>query len=85
MTDLLSNSLGSTSQFMARQRMQGRIDQQKLFKAIDADPGIVGAGVVYIDADYNVITLREFQLSAASSPSASFCARRLATPLPSSS
>lgn len=61
MTDLLSNPLGSTSQFMARQRMQGRIDQQKLFKAIDADPGIVGAGVVYIDADYNVITLREFQ------------------------
>ncbi|MDH0301281.1 MULTISPECIES: type III secretion system translocon subunit SctE [unclassified Pseudomonas] len=46
---------------MARQRLQGRIDQQKLFKAIDADPGIVGAGVVYIDADYNVMTLREFQ------------------------
>lgn len=61
MTDLLSSSLGNSSQFMARQRMQGRIDQQKLFKAIDADPGIVGAGVVYIDADYNVMTLREFQ------------------------
>lgn len=61
MTDLLSKPLGSPSQFMARQRLQGRIDQQKLFKAIDADPGIVGAGVVYIDADYNVMTLREFQ------------------------
>lgn len=61
MTDLLSSPLGNSSQFMARQRLQGRIDQQKLFKAIDADPGIVGAGVVYIDADYNVMTLREFQ------------------------
>ncbi|MDF0729333.1 NAD synthetase [Pseudomonas entomophila] len=53
--------LGNASQFLARQRLQARIDQQKLFKAIDADPGIVGAGVVYIDADYNVIVLREFQ------------------------
>ena len=25
----------------------------RLFAAIDADPGIVGAGVVYIDADFN--------------------------------
>lgn len=61
MTDLLVNQLANSSQFMARQRLQGRIDLPKLFKAIDADPGIVGAGVVYIDADYNVITLREFQ------------------------
>lgn len=61
MKDLLVNELANTSQFLAQQRLQGRIDQQKLFKAIDADPGIVGAGVVYIDADYNVIVLREFQ------------------------
>lgn len=60
-TNLMPGSLGSASQFMARQRVQGLIDQQKLFKAIDADPGIVGAGVVYIDADYNIVVLREFQ------------------------
>lgn len=61
MTDFLPKPLGSASQFVARQRVQGMVNQQKLFKAIDADPGIVGAGVVYIDADYNVIVLREFQ------------------------
>jgi hypothetical protein len=60
-TDLLSTRLGNTSQFMARQRIQGRINLPQMFAAIDADPRIVGAGVVYIDADYNVITLREFQ------------------------
>lgn len=49
------------SQFMARQRIESQINLPRLFAAIDADPGIVGAGVVYIDADFNVITLREFQ------------------------
>jgi hypothetical protein len=53
--------LGNTSQFLARQRIQARINLPKMFAAIDADPRIVGAGVVYIDADFNVITLREFQ------------------------
>ncbi|MGB9088044.1 MAG: NAD synthetase [Pseudomonas farsensis] len=46
---------------MARQRIQARINLPQLFAAIDADPRIVGAGVVYIDAEFNVITLREFQ------------------------
>ncbi|WP_395609401.1 NAD synthetase [Pseudomonas sp. B22129] len=49
------------SQFMARQRLESQINLPRLFAAIDADPAIVGAGVVYIDADFNVITLREFQ------------------------
>lgn len=49
------------SQFMARQRIESQINLPRLFAAIDADPGIVGAGVVYIDADFNVVTLREFQ------------------------
>ncbi|KNX80518.1 NAD synthetase [Pseudomonas sp. 250J] len=61
MTDLLVNSLANNSQFLARQRIQGRINLPQMFAAIDADPRIVGAGVVYIDADYNVVTLREFQ------------------------
>lgn len=61
MTDLLANPVGNTSQFLARQRIQARINLPKMFAAIDADPRIVGAGVVYIDADFNVITLREFQ------------------------
>lgn len=49
------------SQFMARQRIEIQINLPRLFAAIDADPGIVGAGVVYIDADFNIVTLREFQ------------------------
>lgn len=61
MADLLVNSLANSSQFLARQRIQARINLPQLFAAIDADPRIVGAGVVYIDAEFNVITLREFQ------------------------
>lgn len=49
------------SQFMARQRIESQINLPRLFAAIDADPAIVGAGVVYIDADFNVVNLREFQ------------------------
>jgi len=51
----------SLSQFMARQRIESQINLPRLFAAIDADPGIVGAGVVYIDAEFNVVTLREFK------------------------
>ncbi|QXH51845.1 NAD synthetase [Pseudomonas fakonensis] len=61
MTAFMPNPLGNTTQYLARQRLLALIDSQKLFKAVDADPGIVGAGVVWIDSDYNVITLREFQ------------------------
>lgn len=61
MTDLLVNSLANNSQFLARQRIQARINLPQMFAAIDADPRIVGAGVVYIDAEYNIVTLREFQ------------------------
>lgn len=53
----LSNSL---SQMLARQRIEAQINLRKLYTAIDADPAIVGAGVVYIDDEFNVVTLREF-------------------------
>ncbi|WP_338479391.1 NAD synthetase [Pseudomonas trivialis] len=49
------------SQFLARQRIESQLNLPRLFAAIDGDPGIVGAGVVYIDADFNVVTLREFK------------------------
>ncbi len=44
-----------------RQWVESSIDLRKLFAAIDADPAIVGAGVVYLDAQLRVIVLREFQ------------------------
>lgn len=45
----------------ARQRIESSIDLRRLFAAIDADPALIGAGVVYIDAEFAVVTLREFQ------------------------
>lgn len=44
-----------------RQRIESSIDLRRLFFAIDTDPGLIGAGVVYIDETFNVVTLREFQ------------------------
>lgn len=60
MSEVLIGLSNSPSQMLARQRIEARIDLRKLYSAIDADPAIVGAGVVYIDADFNVVTLREF-------------------------
>lgn len=36
------------------------IDQEKLFAALDADPNLAGAGVVYVDSKLTAVTLREF-------------------------
>ena len=43
-----------------RQRLNSLLDLPKLYRTIDADPGIVGAGVVHIGSDYQVTVLREF-------------------------
>jgi len=51
----------SVARSQARDRIENSIDVRKLFRVIDADPAIVGAGVVFIDSDFNVVTLREFQ------------------------
>ncbi|WPN96459.1 NAD synthetase [Pseudomonas sp. MUP55] len=44
-----------------RQRIESSIDLRRLFFAIDSDPALIGAGVVYIDEMFNVVILREFQ------------------------
>lgn len=51
----------SVARRQARDRIESAMDLNKLFRVIDADPAIVGAGVVFIDSDFNVVTLREFQ------------------------
>lgn len=51
----------SVARSQARDRIENAIDLKQLFRVIDADPAIVGAGVVYIDSNFNVVTLREFQ------------------------
>jgi hypothetical protein len=43
-----------------RQRLTSLLDLPKLYRTIDADPAIVGAGVVHINSDYQVTVLREF-------------------------
>lgn len=45
---------------ITRQRLISLLDLPKLFRTIDADPAIVGAGVVHIGSDYRVTVLREF-------------------------
>lgn len=49
------------STYLARMRVEQLIDLPRLFAVIDADPALVGAGVVYIDAQYNIVNLRRFQ------------------------
>lgn len=51
----------SVARSQARDRIESAIDLKRLFRVIDADPAIVGAGVIYIDSNFNVVTLREFQ------------------------
>ncbi|WP_339417638.1 MULTISPECIES: NAD synthetase [unclassified Pseudomonas] len=43
-----------------RQRLTSQLDLPKLYRTLDADPAIVGAGVVHIGSDYRVTVLREF-------------------------
>ncbi|MCO7623539.1 NAD synthetase [Pseudomonas guariconensis] len=49
------------STYLARMRIEQLIDLPRLFAVIDADPALIGAGVVYIDAQYNIVNLRRFQ------------------------
>ena len=51
----------STARANARLRIESLLDLPRLLRAIDADPAIVGAGVVYIAHQFNVVTLRDFQ------------------------
>ncbi|MCM2364099.1 hypothetical protein [Pseudomonas sp. SR18] len=43
-----------------RQRLTSLLDLPKLYRTVDADPAIVGAGLVHIGSDYQVTVLREF-------------------------
>lgn len=43
-----------------RQRLTSLLDLPKLYRTIDADPALVGAGVMHIGSDYQVTVLRDF-------------------------
>ncbi len=51
----------SFDQRALRNRLSVTLDEQKLFKVIDADPDLIGAGVIFIDNRGTVIILREFE------------------------
>ncbi|PCM43745.1 hypothetical protein [Marinobacter sp. ANT_B65] len=61
----LYHSLFPNQTSFAEERLRTRLnlvmDQEKIFKAIDDDPSLIGAGVVYIDSRGTAITLREFE------------------------
>ncbi|MFC4258105.1 NAD synthetase [Marinobacter lacisalsi] len=49
------------AQKQLKARLTYTLDQQKLFKAIDGDPALTGAGVVFIDEWGTSVTLRDFE------------------------
>ncbi|UJF22316.1 hypothetical protein [Shewanella sp. OMA3-2] len=44
-----------------KQKVLANIDTETLFKKIDAIWGLSGAGIVYIDSQYNIVELRKFE------------------------
>lgn len=61
MTSSLLKDGFPSAHLTTRQRVESSIDVRRLFAAIDADPAIVGAGVVYLDRNLRAVVLREFQ------------------------
>ncbi len=61
MTSSLLKDGFPSAHLTTRQRVESSIDVRRLFAAIDADPAIVGAGVVYLDGNLRAVVLREFQ------------------------
>ncbi len=57
--DFLSSGVPN-AHITTRQRLTSLLDLPRLYRTIDADPAIVGAGVVHISSDYRVTVLREF-------------------------
>lgn len=51
----------SFAQSQLRSRLEYSLDQKELFAALDADPDLIGAGVVYVDSKHTVVELRSFE------------------------
>ncbi|PSF14310.1 hypothetical protein C7H09_00190 [Marinobacter fuscus] len=49
------------AQKQLKARLAYTLDQEKLFKAIDSDPALIGAGVVFVDEWGTSVTLRDFE------------------------
>lgn len=44
-----------------KRRLQRELDVERIFAALDADPNTTGAGVGFIDHEFTVVSLREFE------------------------
>jgi len=51
----------SFDQRALRNRLSTTLNEQKLFKIIDEDPDLIGAGVIFIDSRGIIVTLRDFE------------------------
>lgn len=51
----------SFAQQQLRRRLSYTLNEDRLFRAIDDDPALIGAGVIFIDNRGVVVTLREFE------------------------
>lgn len=41
--------------------VENKLDTKRLYAAIDSDPALVGAGVIYLDARLNAVVIRDFR------------------------
>lgn len=61
-TSLLArSSLHAIKEQQLKSRLQEQLDTTKIFKSLDSDPNTVGAGVIFIDHELTVVTLRNFK------------------------
>jgi len=60
-TVLLRSPLQANKEKLLKQRLQNELNTTRIFKALDSDPNTTGAGVVFIDHEFTVITLRPFE------------------------
>ncbi|MCS6236859.1 hypothetical protein G3495_17365 [Shewanella baltica] len=58
---LLSSPFQANKEKLLTLRLQNELNTTRIFKALDADPNTIGAGVVFIDHEFTVVTLRSFE------------------------
>ncbi|MPW28122.1 hypothetical protein F9L16_03810 [Agarivorans sp. B2Z047] len=58
---LLKSPLQQHKEELLRQRLKTELNSQRIFKALDSDPNTTGAGVVFIDSEFTIVTLRKFE------------------------
>lgn len=57
---LLSSPIQANKEKLLKLRLQNELNTTRIFKALDADPNTTGAGVVFIDHEFSIVTLRPF-------------------------